>query len=139
MPKSSMASITPMDLSVCRVVRVWLTFSINIPSVSSSSSRWGGSPVCSNTARTVSAKSASRNCLADILTATRSDGRPSAIHCAPWRQASRSTQAPIGTIRPVSSANGTKRSGEIIPRQGCTQRNNASTPTIPPDLKLTWG
>ena len=46
------------------------------------------------------------------------------------RQASRSTQVPSGTIRPVSSASEMNSPGPSRPRSGCCQRTSASRPTI---------
>ena len=63
------------------------------------------------------------NCTGETLTATRiCSGQRAA--CA---QASRTTQAPIGTIRPVSSATGMKSAGEISPRVGWFQRSRLRT------------
>ena len=41
-----------------------------------------------------------------------------AAHAAAWRHASSSTQAPIGTIRPVCSAIGMNSGGTTRPRSG---------------------
>ena len=49
-----------------------------------------------------------------------------------WRQAASSTQAPIGSMRPVSSASGMNWPGGMMPRTGSFQRSSASTPTTPP-------
>jgi hypothetical protein len=56
-----------------------------------------------------------------------------------WAQAVRITQAPIGTIRPVSSAMPMKRPGGTMPSSGCFQRISASMPTILPLFRSTWG
>ena len=56
-----------------------------------------------------------------------SDGSSACIERA-WRQPSRSTQRPIGTIRPVSSASGMNCVGGTRPRSGWCQRSSASTP-----------
>ena len=42
----------------------------------------------------------------------------------------RSTQSPIGTISPDSSASGMNWLGGTIPSSGCFQRISASSPTI---------
>jgi len=55
------------------------------------------------------------------------------------RQAWRSTQAPSGTIRPLSSASGTNSAGATIPRVGCCQRNSASSPLMALLSRLTSG
>ena len=59
-----------------------------------------------------------------------------AKHCA---QAVRITQAPIGTIKPVSSARPMNCTGGTRPSSGWFQRINASMPTLRPLLKSTWG
>ena len=56
-----------------------------------------------------------------------------------WRQPSRSTQRPIGTIRPISSANGMNWSGGTRPRSGWRQRSSASTPDDRPSARRTTG
>ena len=55
-----------------------------------------------------------RNWTDETLTATRT----SSGHFIAWRQASWITQAPIGTISPVSSASGMNSSGATRPRVG---------------------
>ena len=56
------------------------------------------------------------------------------LHDPAWRQASRRTQRPIGTIRPVSSASGMKLSGCSRPRSGAASapapRARRSTPSL---------
>ena len=64
---------------------------------------------------------------AERLTEITSGAKPAWRHAAPWAQAVRSTHSPIGTMRPVSSASGMKRSGRISPRCGWFQRTSAST------------
>ena len=66
---------------------------------------------------------------AETLTLT-SARLPVALPSQPARLAARllSTQRPIGTIRPVSSASGMKSTGWIRPRSGCCQRTSASAP-----------
>ena len=56
-----------------------------------------------------------------------------------WRQASRSTHPPMGTIRPVSSAVGMKSTGDTIPRSTCGQRISASKPMMSPVASSTIG
>ena len=55
---------------------------------------------------------------------------PFARHAAAWAQARSSTQRPIGTISPFSSAIGMNTSGRTTPAVGWFQRSSASTPTI---------
>jgi len=78
----------------------------------------GGRPV----AATASAKSARQNWMAETLTATRVRQE------AACQQACCSTQVPVGTIKPLSSARGMKRAGGTRPCLGCRQRSRASTP-----------
>ena len=62
--------------------------------------------------------------------------RCQAMFCA---QASLSTQRPIGTTSPVSSASGMNCPGDTVPRSGWFQRNSASTPVIWPLAMSTFG
>ena len=54
---------------------------------------------------------------------------PQALACAITAS---TTQSPIGSIRPLSSAAGMKSPGGIIPRSGSFQRSSASTATASP-------
>ena len=82
-------------------------------------------------AATMSAMSpSSANWRADRLTAMHTGGRPSRCQATFCAQAVCSTQLPIGTIRPVSSATGMNLAGATVPRSGCRQRSSASTPVI---------
>ena len=63
----------------------------------------------------------------------------SVLHRDRLRQASRSTQRPIGTISPVSSANGMKSPGTTSPRSGWCQRSSASIPATWPSASRTIG
>ena len=80
----------------------------------STSSRSGASPLSASACRIISLSAPRWNCTGETLTATRT----SSGQRAAWRQASRTTHAPIGTIRPVSSAIGMKSAGETRPRVG---------------------
>jgi hypothetical protein len=51
-------------------------------------------------------------------------------HDVAYRQASRSTHAPISRIMPLSSAIGMKLAGDTMPRLGLFQRRRASNPVI---------
>lgn len=82
----------------------------------------GTRPLSASARRMVSFSEPRWNCTAETLTATR---MPSG-HFAARAQASRITQAPIGTIRPVSSATGTNSTGEMRPRFGWRHRSSAS-------------
>ena len=68
----------------------------------------------------------------------RSVGR-NVAHSVICLHACSSVQYPIGTTIPVSSAIGTKMLGEIMPRSGCSHRNNASKATMPPSSNETMG
>ena len=54
--------------------------------------------------------------------------KPASRHNAICRQASFSTQVPMASMTPVSSAIGMNLSGGIRPRSGWRQRIRASTP-----------
>ena len=113
-PKSSSAKLTPIAVSRAST-SITAGFSArNRLSVISSSSRSGPIWWRASAAAITSGRLASSTCTADRLTDT--------FTCAGQRvaQASASliTQAPIGTIRPVSSATGTKSSGETTPSSG---------------------
>ena len=98
------------------------------PSVISRISASGGNPVSHSASSTVAPKSGSRSCRGDTLTETTA---PLArCHSATTRHDSRSTQVPIGTISPLSSATGMNSSGGTIRSPGGRQRSSASTPTI---------
>ena len=107
----------------------------------SSVSEAAGSPDSASASRTSAAMSECWSCLTDRFTLIESDGSvgSSSWIWRPWRQASRSTQRPIGTIRPISSASGMKVSGPSIPRSGWCQRSSASTPLTPPSERFTSG
>ena len=85
------------------------------PSVTSSSTSVGSTPVSWMRRRRRSTNDERDSWFAETLTAMRS-GRPSACHARAWRSASRSTHSPIGTISPVSSAMGMNSTGEMVPR-----------------------
>ena len=55
------------------------------------------------------------------------------------RQASSSTNSPIGTISPVSSASGMNSPGATTPRSGCRQRTSASAATTSPSARRAIG
>ena len=87
----------------------------------------------------VASRLASSNWRADRLTPTGTRLMPSCSHARCWRQASRSTHAPIGTIRPVSSAMGMNLSGGTRLPSGWGQRIRASMPISSPERVSTWG
>ncbi len=99
------------------------------------SSRLGDSPDASSAARIASTTLPRRNWIGDRLTAT-CTGFGHLVHSA---QALRSTQLPISTMRPISSAIGMNSAGETMPRSGCGQRNSASQVEIRLVRKLKSG
>ena len=109
-----------------------------MPSVISSSSRPGSSPLAARASSTTPSRSGWRSCAGETFTATVTSS-PSARHAAACRQASRSTQAPSGTISPLASATGTNSPGATGPRSGWVQRSSASTPVIPPVRRSSCG
>ena len=60
-------------------------------------------------------------------------------HAVACTQASWSTHAPIGPMRPLRSAIGMNASGGMTPRRGWSQRSSASVPVIAPVRRSTWG
>ena len=105
-------------------------------SVTSSSSRSAGKPLCDKALTTVPTKSGSSNCSGETLTFT--------FTCAgQWlaasRQASLSTQVPIGTISRVSSAKGMNLTGLTNPCTLLFQRNKASKLTTSSLVASTTG
>ena len=93
---------------------------ISTDSVISSVSSSGVMPDSVSASRTSATMSLCCSCLTERLTLIVSGGSLGASRSMiiAWRQASRSTQRPIGTIRPVSSANAMNWSGAIRPRSG---------------------
>ena len=88
---------------------------------------------------TVSTKPRCCNCRAETFTATLTGGSPRARQVITWLQASRSTQAPAGTISPVSSSTGMNWSGITIGLPSGCQRSSASTPVTTPVTVCTLG
>ena len=84
-------------------------------SVISSSSALAGSPERARTLSTTSARSVRMNWMPEMFTATFTGVLPSRCHPRASRHASSSTHSPMGTMRPLSSAMGMKRAGEIWP------------------------
>ncbi len=75
----------------------------------------------------------------DTFTARRSGWPSSACIWTTAEHAERSTQPPSLMIMPPSSATGMKRSGVTGPSTGLVQRTSASTPTMAPDTRSSWG
>ena len=101
------------------------------PSVISRSRQSGASPDWASASSTVSSRRPCRNWASDRFTATVTSC-PASRQARAWRQASRSTQSPIGTISPHSSATGRNSCGSSRPRSGWRQRIRASTPITRP-------
>ena len=101
-------------------------------SVSSRARQEASRPETRRAVATVSASARLATWAADRLTLIVSGAASGRArhHSAAWRQACSSTQRPIGSISPFSSATGMKSTGEIRPRSGCSQRTSASTETI---------
>ena len=96
MPKSSIASFTPMTFNSMRSEWIRSSRRSRTLSVSSSISADGGRPEEARTRRTPSTKPGSRNWRADTLTLTYSGGWPT--HWTMSAAASPSTQEPSGTM-----------------------------------------
>ena len=118
MPKSSTATCTPLSLRAWRMDAVDSARFIRTLSVSSSSRDRGSRPVSARMANRFSRKFSSRNSIAETLTAMVVAGRPASIQARACAHASRRTQAPIGRMRPQSSATGINWAGGIGPRVG---------------------
>ena len=109
-------------------------------SVSSSSRYSASSPLSRSAPTTRLTRFFSLNCRAETLTLTAIGGRPASCQALFCRQASRSTQSPIGTIRPVSSAIGMNLLGgdqaerRVIPADQRLDREDA--PGAQVDLRL---
>ena len=106
--KSSSAMRTPMSLSARNVTSVIFSSCIRNVSVSSSSSDSGLSPVLRASAlRTDATKSnVAQLHRRDVHGDVASRGSPASCHARACRQASSSTQRPIGTMRPRFLGNG---------------------------------
>jgi len=96
-------------------------------------------PVSLMTSATTSGNSRSANCGPATLTAMRVIGSPSSRQALACRHAVRSTHAPIGRIKPVSSAIGMNSVGGTWPRSSFFQRSSASMPETVPLLTSNCG
>ena len=109
------------------------------PSVTSSRSRAGGTPVLgAAAARSAPAAPRRAGSRAETLTATgsRCPRARQAPHC---RSACVEHAAVSGRISPVCSARGMNSPGGTSPRIGCCQRTSASTPSAPPRAQAHLG
>ena len=106
----------------------------------SNSSHSGRQPVVRNASLTVTENGVPTNWRAERFTAIfRGTRRRVAFQRAAASHALRKAQAPIGTIRPVSSAMEMKLSGGTMPREGWFQRISASAPTSTPVARSNLG
>jgi hypothetical protein len=96
-------------------------------------------PLASSASSTSHNRFGSANCRGDRLTAIVTGRRPRRCQTMFCAQASLSTQRPIGTIKPVSSASGMNCPGDTVPSSGWIQRSSASTPVIWPLAMSTLG
>ena len=88
----------------------------------------------------MSTRLGSASCRADRFTDTLSGGPATTeSQATTWRHASRSTHAPNGTIRPVSSASGTISAAPTSSPLLFGQRTSASTAVIAPSASRTRG
>ena len=88
----------PISLSASSTSIVDCGSAMNAVSVNSNSRYWGSNPVSSKMARTCATKFVERNSTAEIFTATGTRARLPSFQCRLCRQASRSTQRPMGTM-----------------------------------------
>ena len=113
---------------------------MNTLSVTSSTSADGASPVSASISATRGTNErlqlVDREVDADAEAVV---GEQASCHAAVCRQASARTQAPIGTMSPVSSAIGMNTSGGSGPCSGCCQRSSASVPTSAPVSQVDDG
>ena len=108
-------------------------------SVTSSSRYLPSKPLACNALATRAARFFSLNCRAETLTQTTIGGRPAFCQALFCRQASFSTQSPIGAISPVSSAIGMNFIGAMTPSLGWFHLTRASTAKTHPVRKSTCG
>ena len=127
MPKSSMAIRirSPRSRRSWRIASLSVLVATRLLSVTSITSASPGSPACRSAVSTWSAKSGSSSWRPDTFTATATPCV--AVPGEASRQACFSTQAPIGTISPVSSAIGMNSAGGTGGASGGSQRSSAST------------
>ena len=139
MPKSSIASDTPISLSRCIQTMVLCGSPIDALSVSSSSRYLGSSAWRCSTCWVSRSTRCWVNWRAATFTATGTMVRPRRCQALSWAQALCITHSPIARIRLLSSASGMKRIGGTSPSCGDCQRISASRPTMRPLRKATCG
>ena len=138
MPKSSIATCTP----VCRISRktasVGPVASTTVLSVTSRTSRSEGTPCTCSRVATVAGKSASCSCRGETLTAI-SIGVPCSSQRAHNASDRSSTRMPNGMIRPLSSATPMKAAGGRTVPSRSRRRTSDSAPTVAPVLRSISG
>ena len=98
----------------------------------------GGRPVAASASAMLGTSLASSSWRYDRLTLMTKSGFQ-ARHRAAVSMAQRSTQAPNGTMRPLSSNSGMNSSGGTSPQASQLQRASASAPITRPSAALTCG
>jgi hypothetical protein len=96
-------------------------------------------PLASRASSMSCSRCGSANWRGERFTAIDTGRKPRRCHAMFCAHASFSTQRPIGTISPVSSASGMNCIGDTMPKSGCIQRSSASTPVICPVSVSTFG
>ena len=139
MPKSSMQSCTPRPLIWRRMYAVASGEATIALSVTSRRIRRGATACRRRIVSMRSMMSYWRSCTGERFTFTVSSPVPRACHSSICEQTRSSTQSPIGTMSPVSSAMGMKLDGMTQPRSGCAHRSRASTLVVVPSLMRTTG
>jgi hypothetical protein len=103
-PKSSMATRTPIAFKSSSVITVDSASCINTVSVSSSSRSRGSIPVAINADRTPDRQSLDWNSTADTFTEIGTTPSPESLHSRACLRASNNTHSPMRRIKPHSSA-----------------------------------
>ncbi len=140
MPKSSSAMSTPSSASRRSGSSSSSSAPIRADSVTSRHSAPGARPDFSSTATVSATRPGWCSWVGERLTLIRRAAPPcSCCQTRAWRTASSRTHRPRGTISPVRSASGMKRSGPSTPYCGWDQRTSASAPCTVPSRMWTSG
>ena len=139
-PNSSIEMVAPSLLSRLRSRRMGSSSVHRLFSVISTTNRPGSTPALSAARLSVSARPPGPNWRGDTFTAMRGAGRPSsASQRESCSAACRIIHAPIGTMRPDSSAMDRNRAGVTGPCPGRSQAGSVSIPTTVPVTRSTCG
>ncbi|MNH29518.1 hypothetical protein D3C79_897550 [compost metagenome] len=130
MPKSSMASLTPISFNAWNSERVWGSATSSSRSVSSSTRITLPGAKRARKLRQSSSRLSSRQWAALMLKPTWKPSDNPACSAASRSATTPMMRLVMGTIRPLASAWGMKRSGRIRPTSGCCQRISTSTPMM---------